>query len=71
MSFFLGQKVVVPSDDRENKLVNCEISLEYLKQIGVPLIDEDGTEITTQDIVNGDKGLIISLLWNIFVHLQV
>ncbi|XP_022036907.1 abnormal spindle-like microcephaly-associated protein homolog isoform X1 [Helianthus annuus] len=65
------KKVVVPSDDRKKNLVNCEISLKYLKQIGVPLIDEDGTEIITEDIVNGDKELIISLLWNMFVHLQL
>ncbi|KAJ0787782.1 putative IQ motif, EF-hand binding, calponin domain, armadillo-like helical, CH domain superfamily [Helianthus annuus] len=65
------KKVVVPSDDRKKNLVNCEISLNYLKQIGVPLIDEDGTEIITEDIVNGDKELIISLLWNMFVHLQL
>ncbi|MFS7934043.1 putative IQ motif, EF-hand binding, calponin domain, armadillo-like helical, CH domain superfamily [Helianthus anomalus] len=65
------KKVVVPSDDRKKKLVNCEISLKYLNQIGVPLIDEDGTEIITEDIVNGDKELIISLLWNMFVHLQL
>nr|XP_043620393.1 abnormal spindle-like microcephaly-associated protein [Erigeron canadensis] len=65
------KKVVVPSDDRKKHLVNCEISLKYLKQIRVPLCDEDGTEILTEDIVNGDKELIISLLWNIFVHLQL
>ncbi|KAI3800297.1 hypothetical protein L1987_28384 [Smallanthus sonchifolius] len=65
------KNVVVPSDDRKKNLVNCEISLKYLKQIGVPLIDEDGTEIIMEDIVNGDKELIISLLWNMFVHLQL
>lgn len=65
------QKVVVPSDDRKKNFANCEISLKYLKKIGVPLCDEDGVEIITEDIVNGDKELIISLLWNIFVHLQV
>ncbi|KVH89621.1 Calponin homology domain-containing protein [Cynara cardunculus var. scolymus] len=65
------KKVVVPSDDRKKNLVNCEISVQYLKQIGVPLCDEDGTEIIAEDIVNGDKELIISLLWNMFVHLQL
>ncbi|KAL8192555.1 hypothetical protein R6Q57_027740 [Mikania cordata] len=65
------KKVVVPSDDRKKNLANCELSLEYMKQIGVSLIDEDGIEIITEDIVNGDKELIISLLWNMFVHLQL
>ncbi|KAI3680544.1 hypothetical protein L6452_35317 [Arctium lappa] len=65
------KKVVVPSDDRKKNLVNCEISMQYLKQIGVPLHDEDGTEIIAEDIVNGDKELIISLLWNMFIHLQL
>ncbi|CAH1448301.1 unnamed protein product [Lactuca virosa] len=65
------KKVVVPSDDRKKNFANCEISLKYLKKIGVPLCDEDGVEIITEDIVNGDKELIISLLWNIFVHLQL
>ncbi|KAI3710467.1 hypothetical protein L2E82_40250 [Cichorium intybus] len=65
------KKVVVPSDDRKKNFLNCEISLKYLKKIGVPLCDEDGTEIITEDIVNGDKELIISLLWNMFVHLQL
>lgn len=69
--FLVWQKVVVPSDDRKKNFANCEISLNYLKNIGVPLCDEDGVEIITEDIVNGDKELIISLLWNIFVHLQV
>lgn len=68
---FVGQKVVIPSDDRKKNMVNCEISLKYLKKIGVPLCDEDGIEIITEDIVSGDKELIISLLWNIFAHLQV
>ncbi|KAJ9566243.1 hypothetical protein OSB04_002209 [Centaurea solstitialis] len=65
------KKVVVPSDDRKKNLVNCEISIQYLKQIGVSLCDEDGTEIIAEDIVNGDKELVISLLWNMFVHLQL
>ncbi|KAK9056391.1 hypothetical protein SSX86_027481 [Deinandra increscens subsp. villosa] len=65
------KKLVVPSDDRKKILVNCDISVKYLKKIGVPLIDEDGTEIITEDIVNGDKELIISLLWTMFVHLQL
>ncbi|XP_071737666.1 uncharacterized protein [Rutidosis leptorrhynchoides] len=65
------KKVAVPSDDQKKNLVNCEICLKYLKQIGVALCDEDGTEIIAEDIVNGDKELIICLLWNIFIHLQL
>ncbi|KAL0353246.1 UNVERIFIED_CONTAM: Abnormal spindle-like microcephaly-associated protein [Sesamum angustifolium] len=38
---------------------------------GVPLLDEDGTEILGEDVVNGDKELTLSLLWNMFVHLQL
>ncbi|PWA94869.1 IQ motif, EF-hand binding site [Artemisia annua] len=65
------KKVVIASDDRKKNMANCEIALKYLKQSGVPLHDEDGTEIITEDIVNGDKELVISLLWNMFVHLQL
>ncbi|GKB16450.1 abnormal spindle-like microcephaly-associated protein, partial [Tanacetum coccineum] len=65
------KKVVASSDDRKKNTANCEIALKYLKQGGVPLHDEDGTEIITEDIVNGDKELVISLLWNMFVHLQL
>ncbi|GFP97026.1 abnormal spindle-like microcephaly-associated protein homolog [Phtheirospermum japonicum] len=64
-------KVVVPSDTQKKSLVNCGIALQYLKQAGVPLFDEDGTEIIGEDVVNGDKELTLSLLWNIFVHLQL
>ncbi|KAA8520050.1 hypothetical protein F0562_014276 [Nyssa sinensis] len=42
-----------------------------MKMAGVALYDEDGAIITGEDVVNGDKELIISLLWNIFVHLQL
>ena len=31
-------------------MANCEIALKYLKQSGVPLRDEDGTEIITEDM---------------------
>ncbi|KAL0305917.1 UNVERIFIED_CONTAM: Abnormal spindle-like microcephaly-associated protein [Sesamum radiatum] len=65
------QKVVVPSDTQKKSLVNCGIALQYLKQAGVPLFDEDGTEILGEDVVNGDKELTLSLLWNMFVHLQL
>ncbi|KAL0442917.1 UNVERIFIED_CONTAM: protein abnormal spindle [Sesamum latifolium] len=64
-------KVVVPSDTQKKSLVNCGIALQYLKQAGVPLLDEDGTEILGEDVVNGDKELTLSLLWNMFVHLQL
>ncbi|XP_011096088.1 abnormal spindle-like microcephaly-associated protein homolog isoform X1 [Sesamum indicum] len=64
-------KVVVPSDTQKKSLVNCGIALQYLKQAGVPLLDEDGTEILGEDVVNGDKELTLSLLWNTFVHLQL
>ncbi|XP_051128216.1 uncharacterized protein LOC127249473 isoform X2 [Andrographis paniculata] len=64
-------KVVVPADSQKKSLTNCGVVLEYLKQAGVPLLDEDGTEIIAEDIVNGDKELTLSLLWNIFIHLQL
>lgn len=63
--------MVVPSDTQKKSLVNCGIALQYLRQAGVPLLDEDGTEIIGEDVVNGDKELTLSLLWNMFVHLQV
>ncbi|KAL7130255.1 hypothetical protein ABFS83_13G122200 [Erythranthe nasuta] len=64
-------KVVVPSDTQKKSMVNCGIALQYLKQAGIPLLDEDGTEIIAEDVVNGDKELTLSLLWNMFVHLQL
>lgn len=63
--------MIVPSDARKKNLMNCAVGLQYLRQAGVMLCDEDGTEITEDDVVNGDKELILSLLWNIFVQLQV
>lgn len=68
---FWGQKLVVPSDTHKKSLVTCGIALQYLKQAGVPLHDEDGMLITEEDIVNREKELVLSLLWNMFVHLQV
>lgn len=65
------QKMVVPSDTSKKCLINCGAVLQYVKQAGVPLLDEDGTTIMAEDVVNGDKELILSLLWNMFVHLQV
>ncbi|CAI9087830.1 OLC1v1022007C1 [Oldenlandia corymbosa var. corymbosa] len=64
-------KLVVPSDTHKKSLVNCGVAIQYLKQAGVPLHDEDGTLITEEDIANGEKELVLSLLWNMFVHLQL
>lgn len=60
-----------PSDTRKKNLTNCGIAFQHLKQVGVALYDEDGTVVVGEDIVNGDKELTLSLLWNVFVHLQV
>lgn len=65
------QKIVVPSDTRKKNLANCAIALQYLRQAGVSLCDEDGMIIVGDDVANGDRELTLSLLWNIFVHLQV
>ncbi|XP_057811262.1 uncharacterized protein LOC131025484 [Salvia miltiorrhiza] len=64
-------KVVVPSDTQKKSLFNCGIALKYLRQAGVSLLDEDGTEIIGEDVVSGDKELTLSLLWNMFVNLQL
>ncbi|KAK6932324.1 IQ motif, EF-hand binding site [Dillenia turbinata] len=64
-------KIVVPSDTHKKNLMNCGIAIQYLKKAGVPLTDEDGTVIVAEDVANGDKELTLSLLWNIFVHLQM
>ncbi|KZV16047.1 hypothetical protein F511_26176 [Dorcoceras hygrometricum] len=64
-------KMIVPSDTQKKSLVNCGVALEYLNQAVVPLLDEEGIEIIGEDIVNGDKELTVSLLWNMFVHLQL
>lgn len=66
-----GQKIVVPSDTYKKNLANCGLALQYLKQVGVLLHDEDNMMIVAEDVANGDKELVLSLLWNIFVHLQV
>ncbi|KAL6567489.1 hypothetical protein OROGR_001157 [Orobanche gracilis] len=63
-------KVVVPSDTQKKRLVNCGIALQYLKQAGVPFVDEDGTEIIRDGVGNGDKEITLTLLWNMFAHLQ-
>ncbi|XP_073016437.1 uncharacterized protein [Primulina eburnea] len=64
-------KMLVPSDTPKKNLVNCGVALEYLNQAAVPLLDEEGIEIIGEDVVNGEKELTISLLWNMFVHLQL
>lgn len=65
-------KVVVPSDNRKKHFVNCSVALQYLKQDGVPLfVDEGATIIVGEDVANGEKELTVSLLWNMFVHLQL
>lgn len=63
--------MIVPSDTQKKYLVNCGIALQYLRQAGVPLCDEDGMLITEEDVANREKELVILLLWNMFVHLQV
>ncbi|XP_058093906.1 uncharacterized protein LOC131239954 isoform X2 [Magnolia sinica] len=64
-------KVVVPSDTRKKNLLNCSVAMQYLKQAGMPLSDEDGVVIVAEDVANGDKELTLSLVWNIFVYLQL
>ncbi|XP_011037676.1 PREDICTED: abnormal spindle-like microcephaly-associated protein homolog isoform X2 [Populus euphratica] len=64
-------KMVVPSDTRKRNLANCGLALQYLKRAGVTLQDEDGMTILEDDVANGDMELTVSLLWNMFVHLQL
>ncbi|WOK91863.1 abnormal spindle-like microcephaly-associated protein [Canna indica] len=64
-------KLMAPPDTRKKKLHNCTNAMKYLKQAGVSLCDAEGTQILSEDIVNGDKELTLSILWNIFVGLQV
>ncbi|KAK4755067.1 hypothetical protein SAY87_008824 [Trapa incisa] len=64
-------KLMVPSDTNKKNLANCSIALQYLKKFGVPLYDDDEMEIVADDIANGDKELTLSLVWNMFVHLQI
>ncbi|KAB2601009.1 abnormal spindle-like microcephaly-associated protein-like protein [Pyrus ussuriensis x Pyrus communis] len=64
-------KMVVPADTLKKNMANCGIALQYLKQAGVVLHDEDGMMIVADDIAGGDKELTLSLLWNMFVHLQL
>ncbi|XP_021293893.1 abnormal spindle-like microcephaly-associated protein homolog isoform X2 [Herrania umbratica] len=64
-------KMIVPSDTHKKNLANCGVALQYLRQTGVMLCDEDGMKITGDDVADGDKELTLSLLWNMFVHLQL
>lgn len=71
MRLLIKQKMVVPSDNQKKNLANCRIALQYLKDAGVSLKDDEGIMIPAEDVADGDRELTISLLWNIFVHLQV
>uniref|UniRef100_A0ACD5U8H0 Uncharacterized protein n=1 Tax=Avena sativa TaxID=4498 RepID=A0ACD5U8H0_AVESA len=64
-------RVIAPSDTHKKKLQNCTMAIQYIKQAGVPVSDADGVIISAEDIANGDKELILSLLWNIFIHMQL
>ncbi|KAL6657953.1 hypothetical protein ACP70R_005733 [Stipagrostis hirtigluma subsp. patula] len=64
-------KVIAPSDMHKKKLHNCTLAIHYIKQAGVPLSDSDGVIISAEDIATGDKELILSLLWNMFIHMQI
>ncbi|XP_039044052.1 abnormal spindle-like microcephaly-associated protein homolog [Hibiscus syriacus] len=64
-------KIVVPSDTHKKNLANCGVALQYLREAGVMLCDEDGLKITRDDIADRDKELTLSLLWSIFVRLQL
>ncbi|KAL9236623.1 hypothetical protein vseg_011267 [Gypsophila vaccaria] len=64
-------KIVLPADTQKKKITNCGTALDYLTHAGVSLHDGDGMVIVGEDIAGGDKELILTLLWNMFVHLQV
>ncbi|KAL1076224.1 hypothetical protein V6Z11_D10G015500 [Gossypium hirsutum] len=64
-------KIVVPSDTHKKNLANCGVALQYLREAGVMLCDEDGLKITRDDVADRDTELTLSLLWNIFVRLQL
>ncbi|KAL1146893.1 hypothetical protein V6Z11_A10G015900 [Gossypium hirsutum] len=44
------QKIVVPSDTHKKNLANCGVALQYLREAGVMLCDEDGLKITRDDL---------------------
>ncbi|KAK1680148.1 hypothetical protein QYE76_040996 [Lolium multiflorum] len=64
-------RVIAPSDTHKKKLQNCTMAIQYIKQAGVLLSDADGVIISAEDIANGDKELILSLIWNIFIRMQL
>ncbi|KAF0908752.1 hypothetical protein E2562_028571 [Oryza meyeriana var. granulata] len=64
-------KVIAPSDTYKKRLHNCTMAIQYIKQAGVLLSDADGLSISAEDITNGDKELILSLLWNVFIYMQL
>ncbi|KAI4368223.1 hypothetical protein MLD38_016804 [Melastoma candidum] len=64
-------KLVVPADTPKKTLANCGTAIRFIKKFGVPLEDDDGVTVTADDVASGDKELTISLLWNMFVHLQL
>ncbi|KAG8080350.1 hypothetical protein GUJ93_ZPchr0007g3154 [Zizania palustris] len=64
-------KMIAPSDTYKKRLHNCTVAIQYIKQAGVPLSDADGVSISAEDIINGDKELILSLLWNVFIYVQL
>ncbi|OEL16057.1 hypothetical protein BAE44_0022926 [Dichanthelium oligosanthes] len=64
-------KVIAPSDTNKKRLSNCTTSIQYIKKARVPLSDSDGVTILAEDIATGDKELILSLLWNVFIHMQL
>lgn len=63
--------MIAPSDTYKKRLHNCTMAIQYIKQAGFPLSDADGLSISAEDIVNGDKELILALLWNMFIYMQV
>ncbi|KAG2637347.1 hypothetical protein PVAP13_2NG513900 [Panicum virgatum] len=63
--------VIAPSDTKKKRLSNCTTAIRYIKQARVPLSDPDGVTISAEDIITGDKELILSLLWNLFIHKQL
>ncbi|CAM6105237.1 unnamed protein product [Calypogeia fissa] len=65
------EHIQVPSNGRKWQLHNCQIALNGLARTGVPLEDEDGGSINAEDIIDGNKDKVFSLLWNIMVHLQI
>ncbi|GLJ46486.1 hypothetical protein SUGI_0979680 [Cryptomeria japonica] len=64
-------RIIVPSDHHKKNVHNCNVAFQYLLEAGVPLVDEEGYDLAAEDLVLGNRGRILSLLWNIFVHLQM